>query len=59
MVQKIAENVTYSKFFWTISYGMQSKVILVLFLTEHHDVKMYWGNGGIAPHILDLGIRWR
>jgi hypothetical protein len=22
-------------------------------------VKAYWGSGGIAPHILDLGTRWR
>jgi hypothetical protein len=23
-----------------------------LFLTEHHTMKAYWGNGGIAPCIL-------
>jgi hypothetical protein len=28
-------------------------------LTEHHTMKAYWGNGGIALRILDLGIRWR
>jgi hypothetical protein len=22
-------------------------------------MKTYWSSGGIAPHILDLGIRWR
>jgi hypothetical protein len=22
-------------------------------------MEVYWGNGGIAPRILDLGIRWR
>jgi hypothetical protein len=27
--------------------------------TEHHTMKAYWGNGGIAPHILDLSTRWR
>jgi hypothetical protein len=32
----------------------------VLFLlTEHHTIKAQWGNGSIAPHILDLGTRWR
>jgi hypothetical protein len=24
-----------------------------------HAMKRYWGSGGIAPRILDLGIRWR
>jgi hypothetical protein len=28
-----------------------------LCLTKHHAMKTYWGNGGIAPLILDLG-RW-
>jgi len=28
-------------------------------LTEHHAMKAYWGSGGIATHILDLGTRWR
>jgi hypothetical protein len=27
-------------------------------LTEHHAMKTYWGTGGIAPRILDLGTRW-
>jgi hypothetical protein len=27
-------------------------------LTEHHDVKAYWGIGGRAPRILDLGNGW-
>jgi hypothetical protein len=31
---------------------VKSKVVPVLFLTEHHAVKAYWGSGGIAPHIL-------
>jgi hypothetical protein len=31
----------------------------VLFLTEHHAMKAYWGSRGIAPRILDLGSRWR
>jgi len=32
---------------------------LSLYLTKHHAMKTYWGNGGIAPHILDLSTRWR
>jgi hypothetical protein len=32
---------------------------VVLFLTEHHAMKVYWGSGGIAPRILDLSTRWR
>jgi hypothetical protein len=35
------------------------KVKLSLCLTEHHAMKAYWGSGGIAPLILDLGTRWR
>jgi hypothetical protein len=32
---------------------------ILLFLTEHHAMKAYWGSGGIAPRILDIGTRWR
>jgi hypothetical protein len=28
-------------------------------LTEHHAIKVQWGNGGIDPRILDLHTRWR
>jgi hypothetical protein len=28
-------------------------------LTQHHAMKTYWESGSIAPHILDLGTRWR
>jgi hypothetical protein len=35
------------------------KVKLYLRLTKHHAMKTYWGSGGIAPSILDLGTRWR
>jgi hypothetical protein len=35
------------------------KVVSVLFLTEHHAMKAYWGSGSRAPRILDLGTRWR
>jgi hypothetical protein len=33
----------------------KGKVVLCFFLTEHHAMKAYWGSGGIAPRILDLG----
>jgi hypothetical protein len=32
---------------------------LSLCLTKHHAMKAYSGSGGTAPHILDLGTRWR
>jgi hypothetical protein len=35
------------------------KVKLSLCLTKHQAMKTYWGSGGIAPRILDLGTRWR
>jgi hypothetical protein len=34
-------------------------VPVIFFLTEHHVMEAHWGIGGIAPHILDLGTRWR
>jgi hypothetical protein len=33
-------------------------VKLSLCLTKHHAMKTYWGSSGIAPRILDLGVRW-
>jgi hypothetical protein len=30
-----------------------------LCLTDYHIIKPYWGGGGIAPRILDLGVRRR
>jgi len=30
----------------------------VPFLSEHDAMKAYWGSGGIAPRILDLGNTW-
>jgi hypothetical protein len=38
---------------------MCKKVKLSLCLTKHRAMKTYWGSGGIAPRILDLGTRWR
>jgi len=34
-------------------------VELSLCLTKHHAMKAYWGSGGVALRILDLGNRWR
>jgi hypothetical protein len=34
-------------------------VKLSVSLTNHHAMKTYWGSGGIASRILDLGTRWR
>jgi hypothetical protein len=39
--------------------NIKVKVKLSMCLTKHHAMKTYWGSGGIAPHILDLGSRWR
>jgi hypothetical protein len=36
----------------------KGKIVPVLSLTEHHAMKAYWGNKGIAPRMLDLGTRW-
>jgi hypothetical protein len=30
-----------------------------LCLSKHHAIKAYWGCGGIATRILELGTRWR
>jgi len=39
---------------------LKGKIVTVLFfLTEYHIVEAYWGNGGIALRILDLGTKWR
>jgi hypothetical protein len=35
-----------------------AEVKFSLCLTKHHAM-MYWGNGGIAPRILNLSARWR
>jgi hypothetical protein len=35
------------------------KVKLSLCFTKHHAMKTYWGSGGIAPCIPNLGARWR
>jgi hypothetical protein len=40
-----------------VSYS-KSKALLSLCLTKHHTMK-YCGSGGIAPCILNPGIRWK
>jgi hypothetical protein len=44
-----------------IVYKCKGEVVPVVFflLIEHHALKAYWGTGGIASRILDLGTRWR
>jgi len=39
--------------------AIKSKVIPVLFLTEHHTMDVYWGSGGRGACILALNTRWR
>jgi len=38
---------------------VKDKVVPVLFSTEHHTMKAYWGIGSLAVRILDLGTIWR
>jgi hypothetical protein len=35
------------------------KIKLPLGLTQHHAMKKYWGSGGTALRILNLGTKWR
>jgi hypothetical protein len=43
-----------------ISWGTDyCQVKLSLCLTKHWAMKTYWGRGGIAPRVIDLGVRWR
>jgi hypothetical protein len=43
----------------TISLTQEGNVVPALFLTKYHAMQAYQGSGGIVPHILDLGTRWR
>jgi hypothetical protein len=43
----------------THTHTHKVKVKMSLCLTKHHAMKTYWGNGGIAPRIFDLGTRRR
>jgi hypothetical protein len=38
---------------WVVKIKVKS-----LYLTNYHVMETYWGSGGIAPHIPDLGARW-
>jgi hypothetical protein len=44
--------------FWSVNLRVRDlgadkgKVVPVLFLSEHHAMKPYWGSGGITPRIL-------
>jgi hypothetical protein len=40
------------------SSKVKGKVVPIL-LTKHHAMKTYWGSGGIALCIIDLGTGWR
>jgi hypothetical protein len=40
-------------------YILKVKVKLSLCLAKHHAMKTYWGSGDVAPHVLNLGTRWR
>jgi hypothetical protein len=51
--------VLYSDSYVWCKNGLKVKVELSLCLTKHHAMKTYWGSGGIALSILDLGTRWR
>jgi hypothetical protein len=42
-----------------LRYSAPIKKVKSPCVTKHHVIEMYWGNGGIAPRILDLGTRWR
>jgi hypothetical protein len=49
-----------------ILHDRKVKVKLSLCFTKHHVMKTYplptvtyWGNGGIAPYILNFGTRWK
>jgi hypothetical protein len=40
-------------------YFVKFKVKFSMCSLKHHSIKTYWGSGGIAPRILNLGTRWR
>jgi hypothetical protein len=43
--------------FHILTWHLILKAELSLHLTKHHATKTYWGSGGIATHILNLGTR--
>jgi hypothetical protein len=54
-------NIWMISFLWfaQLPVKVKIKLSLCLFLTKHQPIKMYWDSGGIDPHILELGTRWR
>jgi hypothetical protein len=60
--QRYIKSYTYLLTYLFTYYTVQDKgkkVKLSLCLTKHHAMKTYWGSGGIASCILDLGTRWK
>jgi hypothetical protein len=43
---------------WVYCETIGRKGKLPLCLSKYHGLKTYWGNGGIAPRILNPGTRW-
>jgi hypothetical protein len=39
--------------------GKKIRAKVSVLLTEHHDMKIYWGSGCITPLILEFSTRWR
>jgi hypothetical protein len=50
---------TFKNLVWVNYIKVKVRVNLSLCLTKCHAMRTYWGSGGIAPCILDLGTRWR
>jgi hypothetical protein len=44
---------------YTLKVKVKVKLKLSLCLRKHDAMKTYWGSGGIAPRLLDLGTRWK
>jgi hypothetical protein len=45
------DRVLFNSYIFIVGKG-KGIVVPVLFVTEHHAMKAYWGSGGIAPFIL-------
>jgi hypothetical protein len=55
----MGETLAASQKYEQVEVEVKVKLSLCFVLTEHHAMEAYWGNGGIAPRILDLGTRYR
>jgi hypothetical protein len=51
--------ITFGEAHKILSSNCASSTSFPLCLTKHHAMKTYWGSGGVAPRILNLGARWR